>query len=63
MLLLTLLDSIDGIPSYKAVGVQKCFSCIHYDGMPINIGTFPRQENRKTFFDGISPKIALNKIK
>ena len=63
MLLLTLLDSIDGIPSYKAVGVQKFFACIHYDGMPINIGTFPRQKNGKTFFDGISPKIALDKMK
>ena len=46
MLLLTLLYSLDGIPSYK-----------------VNIGTFPRQENGKTFFDGISPRIKLEKIK
>ena len=63
MLLLTLLDSLDGIPSYKAAGVRKYFTCIHYDGMPLNIGTFPRQENGKTFFDGISPRIKLEKTK
>ena len=27
--------------------------------MPLNIGTFPRQENGETFFDGIIPKIEL----
>ncbi|XP_031554525.1 uncharacterized protein LOC116291494 [Actinia tenebrosa] len=31
--------------------------------MPLNIGTFPRQENGETFFDGIIPPLSLQKMK
>lgn len=63
MLLLTLLDSLDGIPCFKSSGLKKVFTVVHYDGMPLNIGTFPRQENGQTFFDGIIPTIELAKMR
>ena len=50
MLLLTLLDSLEGIPCFEA----PCFTVVHYDGMPLHIGTFPIQEN-----DGIILKREL----
>lgn len=63
MLLLTLLDSLDGVPCFTAPGLKKFFTIIHYDGMPLNIGTFPRQKNGETFFDGIIPEIKLDKMR
>ena len=62
MLLLTILDTLDGIPMYQQNGVKRYFTCIHYDGMPLNVGTFPRQENVETFFDGIVPAIKLDQM-
>ncbi|CAB4039901.1 Hypothetical predicted protein [Paramuricea clavata] len=63
MLLLTLLNTLDGVPCFKAPGLKKFFTIVHYDGMPLNIGTFPRQENGETFFDGIIPTIKLRKMR
>ena len=63
MLLLTLLNTLDNTPCFRAHGVVKYFTVLHYDGMPLNIGTFLRQHNGKTFFDGIIPTIKLSKIK
>lgn len=63
MLLLTLLDSLDGIPCFAAPGLKKYFTVVHYDGMPLNIGTFPRQENGETFFDGTIPSIKLDTMR
>lgn len=63
MLLLTLLGSLDGVPCFTAPGLKKFFTIVHYDGMPLNIGTFPRQENGETFFDGIIPEIKLDKMR
>lgn len=63
MLLLTLLDSLDGIPFLESPGLKKFLTIVHYDGMPLNIGTFPRQENGETFFDGIIPTIKLDKMR
>ena len=63
MLLLELLQSLDGIPCFKATGLKRYFAVLHYDGMPLNIGTFPRQEDGETFFDGILPSIKLQKMK
>ena len=62
MLLLTILDILDGVPTYRGNGIKRYFTCIHYDGMPLNIGTFPRQENGETVFDGIVPAIKLNQM-
>ena len=45
MLLLTLLDSLDGVPRIMAPGLKKYMVILHYDGMPLNIGTFPTQED------------------
>jgi len=53
MLLLTLLDSLDGSLCILAPGLQKYLVATPYDGMPLNIRTLPRQENGETFFDGI----------
>ena len=63
MSLFELLQSLDGIPCFKALGLKRYFAVLHYDGMPLNIGTFPRQEDGETFFDGILPSIKLQKIK
>ena len=63
MLLLTLLNTLDGIPCFRQPGLTKYFTVMHYDGMPLNIGTFPRQENGQTFFDGVIPVINLDKMK
>ena len=49
MLLLTLLESLDGVPCITAPGVKKFLTIVHYDGMPLNIGTFPRFENGDFF--------------
>ena len=43
--------------------METIFSVLHYDGMPLDIGTFPRQEDGETFFDGIFPSIKLQKMK
>ena len=40
VLLLTLLDSLDGIPCFEAPGLTKFFTVVRYDGMQLNIGTF-----------------------
>ena len=45
VMLLTLLNTLDGIPCFQRPGLTKYFTIMHYDGMPLNIGTFPRQEN------------------
>ena len=63
MLLLHLLNSLDGVPCFNAPGVKKFLTIVHYDGMPINIGTFPRYENGEIFFDGVIPHIGLEKMK
>lgn len=57
MLLLTILDTLDGIPTYQGNGIKKYFT---WNGMPLNIGTIPRQENGETIFDGILPAINLH---
>ena len=62
MLLLTMLNTLDGIPTYQGNGIKKYFTCVHYDGMPLNIGTFPRQENGEIIFDGILPAINLHQM-
>ena len=62
MLLLTILDTLDGVPTYRRNGIKRYFTCIHYDGMPLNIGTLPRQENGRTLFDGIVPAIKLDQM-
>ena len=63
MLLLTLFDTLDDVPCITAQGLKKYLVVIHYDGMPLNIGTFPRQENGETLFDGIVPSIKLEKMR
>ena len=60
MLLLTMLNTLDGIPTSKGNGIKKCFTCVHYDGMLLNIGTFPRQDNGEINFDGILLAINLH---
>ena len=57
MLLLELLQSLDDAPCFKDTGLKRYFAVLHYDCMPLNIGTFPRQEDGETFFDGILPSI------
>ena len=57
------LQSLDSIPCFKAPGMKRYFAILHYDGMPLNIGTFPRQEHGETFFDGILPSIKLQKMR
>lgn len=63
MLLLTLFDTLDDVPCITAQGLKKYLLVIHYDGMLLNIGTFPRQENSETLFDGIVSSIKLEKIR
>lgn len=63
MLLLTLLDTLDDVPCITAQGLKKYLVVIRCDGMPLNIGTFPRQENGKTLFDGIVPSVKLVKMR
>ena len=63
MLLLHLLNSLDGVPCFTAPGVKKFLTVVHYDGMPLNIGTFSRCENGEVFFDGVNPYIGLDKMK
>ena len=46
-----------------APGLKKFFTTVYYDGMLLNIGTFPRQENGETFFDGIILEIKLDKVR
>lgn len=36
---------------------------MHYDAMPLNIGTFPRVEENRVVFDGIKPIISLETMK
>ncbi|CAB3985182.1 Hypothetical predicted protein [Paramuricea clavata] len=60
MLPLTMLNTLDGIPTNKGNGIKKCFTCVHYDGMPLNIGTFPRQDNGEINFNGFLPAINLH---
>ena len=62
MLLLTLLNPLDDVPCIEAPGLKKFLTAVHYNGMPLNIRTFPRQRNDETFFDGIIPSIKLNKM-
>ena len=62
MLLLTILDTLDGVPTYRGNGITRYFTCNHYDGIPLNIGTFPRQENGEIMFDGLVPAIKLNQM-
>ena len=50
MLLLKMLDSLDGTPCWKLSGVKKFLTICHYDGMPLNIGTFPREAKGETIF-------------
>ena len=40
-----------------------CVTIMHYDGMPLNIGTFPRQDKGEIFFDGVIPKVSLEKMR
>ena len=61
-LILNILQSIDGIPCFKNSDVLKFFGIVHYDGMPLNIGTFPRVEQKNIIFDGIKPHIPLQKM-
>ena len=63
MLLLTQLDTLGAVLFITAQGLKKYLFVTHYDGMPLNIGTFPRQENRETFFDGIVPSIKLETMR
>ena len=63
MLLLTPLDTLDGVPCIAAHGLKKYLVVTHYDGMPLNIGTFPRQEDGETLFDGIVPSIKLETMR
>jgi hypothetical protein len=61
-LTLKVLQSIDGIPHYTNMAVNRFFGIIHYDGMPLNIGTFPRVDDNKVVFDGLKPVISLEKM-
>lgn len=61
-LLLQILQTLDGIPCYQNNSVLKFIGVMHYDGMPLNIGTFPRPEGKNVVFDGIIPQIELNKM-
>lgn len=63
MLLLTLLDSLDGVPCIMAPWLKKNLVVLHDNGMPLNLGTFPRQEDGETFFDDIIPHITQNKMR
>ena len=63
MLLLTLFNTLDDVPCITAQGLKKYLLVIHYDGVPLNIGTFPRQENGGALFDGTVPSIKLEKIR
>ena len=51
------------MPCIAAHGLKKYLVVTHYDGMPLNIGTFPRQENGETLFDGIVPSIKLETMR
>lgn len=42
---------------FKNDDVVKLFGVLHNDGMPLNIGTFPREDGKKVAFDGITPAI------
>ncbi len=61
-LLLQILQTLDGIPCYQNSSVLKFFGIMHYNGMPLNIGTFPRAERKTVIFDGIIPPITLNQM-
>ncbi len=61
-LLLQILQTLDGISCYQNSSVLKFFGIMHYDGMPLNIGTFPRAEGKTVIFDGIIPPITLNQM-
>jgi hypothetical protein len=61
-LILKIIQSVDGIPCYKDGNVIKFFGIVHYDGMPLNIGTFPRIEDKNVIFDGIKPHITLQRM-
>ena len=63
MLLLALLVFLDVVPCILSPGLKKYFVVMHYDRMPLNIETFPRQENGEIIFDGIIPFIKLNKMR
>lgn len=61
-LLLHILQTLDGIPCYQNNSVLKFLGIMHYDGMPLNIGTFPRPKGKTVVFDGITPPISLNQM-
>lgn len=63
MSLLTLLDTLNGMPCITAHGLKKYLVVTHYDGIPLNIGTFPSQENGETLSDGIVPSIKLETMR
>ena len=62
LLLIQMLQSLDGIPCFKNDKVLKFWGIMHYDGMPLNIGTFPRIEGRKVIFDGMKPHLPLHQM-
>ena len=62
LLLIQMLQSLDGIPCFKNDKVLKFWGVMHYDGMPLNIGTFPRIEGRKVIFDGMKPHLPLHQM-
>ncbi|CAB4007206.1 Hypothetical predicted protein [Paramuricea clavata] len=61
-LLLQILKTLNGVPSYQNNSVLKFIGIMHYDGMPLNIGTFPRAEDKTVIFDGITPPVTLNQM-
>ena len=62
VLLLKILQTLDGIPCYKSNDVIKFFGIMHYDGMPLNVGTFPRVDEKNVIFDGLTPTIPSEKM-
>lgn len=55
--MLQILQTLDGIPCYKSNDVVKCFGIMYYDGIPLNIGTFPMVDEKNVIFDGLTPTI------
>jgi hypothetical protein len=56
-------DSDEDYSNITQMRLSSVFFCIvHYDGMPLNIGTFPRVDDKNVVFDGLKPAISLAKM-
>lgn len=62
VLMLQILQTLDGIPCYKSNDVVNFFGIMHDDGMPLNIGTFRRVDGKNVIFDGLTQTIPSKKM-